>query len=759
MHQSASVSSSDSVASSSKQKSGLPSPHMKTTATPTRSHRKKSNLPTPSSTSKSINDSILTSRPSLTGNLNTPKDSTSSEVAVVKTASSLPKLTPPRDKSIKRLSPKRTSSSCGVRSSSLPSNNTHVGIVGSVLSDEDATVTINNVIKRSNSIGRVSSMTRTSSSSSSVLSPKKSNGGGENEEAMKVCVRIRPLQQVDNDTSSEQQRSWIIGDSENSVIRNNSNTLTDVIDGIDNSFAITPTKTKTTEQSYNFDKVYGEEASTQDVYEDIVKEIVSSVCHQGRNGTVFSYGQTSTGKTYTMHGIICSAARDIFQNVEDREESGKKESQSLTIVKVACMELYNEELRDLLVNNGNSSSSPALSIKEDRKGNVQIPYLTEQRVSSVDDLLTVIHAADMNRSVGATAMNQRSSRSHTIFRITYEKKEAKATHACSAGKVDDGEGDVECTLDGVQEDKENSGGGSQKSNKKVVTTVSTLNLVDLAGSESVRLTNASGVRQKEGGKINQSLLTLSTVLVKLGKKDSGHINYRDSKLTRILKPSLSGNARMSAICCISPACQYSEESKSTLDFASRAMLVRTNAKTNETIEYDDALVGEFEKEIERFKAETANAEESKRKLAVSLQEAEEQIVCLMANMEIEKSRSITLEKQNYEYMMQVEELTLRNEELKEMKKQDSAESSESNEKLLKTINDLTVQNEELQKKMKVVSEEKAQLEWRLMREQKKAQRRKEEALEKRRTFKSKLTSMTGRLKEDMKHVELSSQAN
>ncbi|EED89602.1 kinesin motor protein-like protein, partial [Thalassiosira pseudonana CCMP1335] len=445
--------------------------------------------------------------------------------------------------------------------------------------------------------------------------------------------------------------------------------------------------------SYNFDKVYGEEASTQDVYEDIVKEIVSSVCHQGRNGTVFSYGQTSTGKTYTMHGIICSAARDIFQNVEDREESGKKESQSLTIVKVACMELYNEELRDLLVNNGNSSSSPALSIKEDRKGNVQIPNLTEQRVSSVDDLLTVIHAADMNRSVGATAMNQRSSRSHTIFRITYEKKEAKATHACSAGKV--------------------------------VTTVSTLNLVDLAGSESVRLTNASGVRQKEGGKINQSLLTLSTVLVKLGKKDSGHINYRDSKLTRILKPSLSGNARMSAICCISPACQYSEESKSTLDFASRAMLVRTNAKTNETIEYDDALVGEFEKEIERFKAETANAEESKRKL----------------------------------YMMQVEELTLRNEELKEMKKQESAESSESNEKLLKTINDLTVQNEELQKKMKVVSEEKAQLEWRLMREQKKAQRRKEEALEKRRTFKSKLTSMTGRLKEDMKHVELSSQAN
>ena len=136
-----------------------------------------------------------------------------------------------------------------------------------------------------------------------------------------------------------------------------------------------------------------------------------------------------------------------------------------------------------------------------------------------------------------------------------------------------------------------------------------------------------------------SLLTLSRVLVKLGKKDAGHINYRDSKLTRILKPSLAGNARMGAICCISPAVQYSDESKSTLDFASRTMLVTTNAKTNEMVEYDDALVGEFEKEIDRFKTETAHAEESRRKLAESLREAEDQIVCLMANVELEKSKS------------------------------------------------------------------------------------------------------------------------
>lgn len=242
------------------------------------------------------------------------------------------------------------------------------------------------------------------------------------------------------------------------------------------------------------------------------------------------------------------------------------------------------------------------------------------------------------------------------------------------------------------------------------------------------------------------MLTLSTVLVKLGKKESGHINYRDSKLTRILKPSLSGNARMSAICCISPLIKYQEESKSTLDFASRTMLVTTNASRNETVEYDDALVGEFEEEIERLKTETANAEKGQQQLAVSLQESAEQIVCLMASVEIEKSKVANLEKQNYDFMMQVEELTLLNEELKTAK---PPQSSCNDEALRKSIEDLKAHNEYLEKKVEQLADEKTQLEFRLMREVSKAEKRKNAALEKRARFKNKLGDMKTKLRDDI----------
>ena len=194
-----------------------------------------------------------------------------------------------------------------------------------------------------------------------------------------------------------------------------------------------------------------------------MKDIVASVCCEGRNGTVFSYGQTSTGKTYTMYGVVCAAGSDIFQVVDS-------DTDAMTSVNVSCMELYNEEVRDLLTK---SDSSP--TIQEDKHGNVNISNMTERKVSNLGELMAVLRAGENNRTVGKTSMNERSSRSHTIFRITVEKK---TTHGAG--------------------DKENNG-----KTKKVVTTRSTLNLVDLAGSESVRLTNASGTRQKEGGKINQ----------------------------------------------------------------------------------------------------------------------------------------------------------------------------------------------------------------------------------------------------------------
>ena len=199
-----------------------------------------------------------------------------------------------------------------------------------------------------------------------------------------------------------------------------------------------------------------------------------------------------------MHGILTSAAQDLFDIIDKASETNELDPASTisTSVKISCMELYNEELRDLL-----TTTNTPLSIQEDGRGNVQITNLSETVVDNIDDLMQVIQVADENRTVGSTAMNERSSRSHTIFRIKYEKEERTTT---SAGSFD------ELPVDDEREDKENEKKSAkllcQRRRQKVITTVSTLNLVDLAGSESVRVTGAKGDRQKEGGKINQRLV-------------------------------------------------------------------------------------------------------------------------------------------------------------------------------------------------------------------------------------------------------------
>mmetsp|Transcript_18639 Transcript_18639/g.44859 ORF Transcript_18639/g.44859 Transcript_18639/m.44859 type:complete len:882 (+) Transcript_18639:153-2798(+) len=468
----------------------------------------------------------------------------------------------------------------------------------------------------------------------------------DNEEAVKVCVRIKPLLEGDNEP-----RAFVLGSTENTIVKHS--------DG--------------TESSFSFNRVYGETSSTQQVYDGMVSDIVQSVGRQGRNGTVFTYGQTAAGKTYTMQGILLAAWKDLFAMSDHSTTCDERgPAKSSTSIRISCMELYNEELRDLI----DTTSTASLSIQEDRRG-IMITNLSERLVSNLDELMNVIRIAGENRTIGSTAINEQSSRSHAIYQITYEKKEvanAVGSYAVSRGESEDKEnGDMRSSRSG------------QRSNQKVITTVSTLSLVDLAGSESVRLTGVKGDRQKEGGKINQSLLTLSRVLVKLGQNDPGHINYRDSKLTRILKPSLSGNARMGCICCISPATQYSEESKSTLDFASRTMLVTTNAKSNQKVEYDDALVREFDMEIERIKMETAKAEEGRRKMKQSLKEAEDQIICLGATIAIEKRKVASLEKQRNDSILQAEKL--------------ETDHDKTIKNLLSEITELKARSEELETSM------------------------------------------------------------
>jgi hypothetical protein len=231
-----------------------------------------------------------------------------------------------------------------------------------------------------------------------------------------------------------------------------------------------------------------------------------------------------------MHGILMAAGRDLFGMTTNDDAINDGPSSSLTVtttsdhrkslitVRISCMELYNEELRDLLVCNTVGGSGGGLPIQEDGRGNVQIPGLTERTVRDIDGLMDAVRIAEGNRTIGSTAMNERSSRSHTIFGITYERRVAvnagvmRHTVDDPARRPSSSKEEEEDDDDKDDEDKENDdgtmsresgGGGRAVVSQKVITTIGNLYLVDLAGSESVRVTGATGQRQKEGGKINQ----------------------------------------------------------------------------------------------------------------------------------------------------------------------------------------------------------------------------------------------------------------
>lgn len=226
---------------------------------------------------------------------------------------------------------------------------------------------------------------------------------------------------------------------------------------------------------FTFDKTFGEECTTAQVYASVAKNIVLSAC-TGLNGTIFAYGQTSSGKTYTMQGsgtiaegsegtggggIVHMAAQDVFSHIADSPDR-------IFLVRASFLEIYNEEVRDLLADNR------PLQVREDPRRGVFV-HSKEEIVTDFSSLLGILFEGEKSRAFAATAMNERSSRSHTIFRITIESRnKVEDEDAVAAGEHDDG-----------------------------AVRVSTLNLVDLAGSESVRHTGATGDRQKEGGMINQ----------------------------------------------------------------------------------------------------------------------------------------------------------------------------------------------------------------------------------------------------------------
>ncbi|KAJ2129283.1 hypothetical protein GGH17_004137, partial [Coemansia sp. RSA 788] len=335
-------------------------------------------------------------------------------------------------------------------------------------------------------------------------------------------------------------------------------------------------------------KVFDPKDTTRQVYDDIVKNIITSSMG-GFNGTIFAYGQTSSGKTHTMHGsgnelgIIKLAVKEIFDTVQN----------DLTreyLIRVSFLEIYNEVLRDLL-----EPTKINLKIHENAKREIFVGDLSEHIVFNADQVEELLQKGDRNRHVAGTNMNERSSRSHTIFRIVIESRE-KVEGDC------DGENGL-----AKRQQRLSTGSFADSEEFTGAVMVSCLNLVDLAGSERVGQTGAEGQRLKEGAHINKSLLALGTVIARLSEdSDRGHIPYRDSRLTRILQPSLGGNAKTLIICTITPSPDYIDEALSTLKFASRAKTIRNTPEVNQELRGDALLrrlkrASELEKEIAQMK--------------------------------------------------------------------------------------------------------------------------------------------------------------
>ncbi|KAL3539031.1 hypothetical protein ACH5RR_002397 [Cinchona calisaya] len=305
---------------------------------------------------------------------------------------------------------------------------------------------------------------------------------------------------------------------------------------------------------YSFDRVFRGDCPTRKVYDDGAKEIALSVV-SGINSTIFAYGQTSSGKTYTMNGITEYTVADIYDYIQKHEERA-------FVLKFAAMEIYNEVVRDLL-----STDNTPLRLLDDPERGTVIERLTEETLRDWSHLKELLSICAAQRQIGETSLNETSSRSHQILRLTIESSAREFIG------------------------KDNS-----------TTLAASVNFVDLAGSERASQALSVGQRLKEGCHINRSLLTLGTVIRKLSKGRNGHVNYRDSKLTRILQPSLGGNARTAIICTLSPARSHVEQSRNTLLFASCAKEVSTSAQVN-VVMSDKALVKHLQREVARLESE------------------------------------------------------------------------------------------------------------------------------------------------------------
>lgn len=366
------------------------------------------------------------------------------------------------------------------------------------------------------------------------------------DESVKVVVRVRPLSRKEQ---QDGHKATTIADEAHGTVMC-VNPKADVAD---------PPK------SFTFDAVFAVDCKQKSIYDKCGATVVEAVLN-GYNGTIFAYGQTGAGKTFTMEGVrdppeLRGIIPNAFQHIFDKVAVAEEHQQFL--VRASYLEIYNEEIRDLL----SKEPKNRLDLKENVESGVYVKDLTSFVVKSSHEIDQVMQAGKKNRSVGATLMNAGSSRSHAIFTIIVECAEADEQRGehIHVGK---------------------------------------LNLVDLAGSERQAKTGATGDRLKEATKINLSLSALGNVISALVDGKSQHIPYRDSKLTRLLQDSLGGNTKTVMCANCGPAGYNFDETISTLRYANRAKNIKNKPKINE--DPKDAMLREFQNEIKRLKEQLAS---------------------------------------------------------------------------------------------------------------------------------------------------------
>ncbi|KAM6094562.1 kinesin-like protein KIF21A isoform 4-T4 [Chlamydotis macqueenii] len=363
------------------------------------------------------------------------------------------------------------------------------------------------------------------------------------------------------------------------------------------------------DKAFTFDYVFNIDSQQEEIYIQCIEKLIEG-CFEGYNATVFAYGQTGAGKTYTMgtgfdvniteeeQGIISRAVKHLFRCIEEKKQAAIKQGLPPPDFKVNAqfLELYNEEILDLFdttrdIDAKNKKSN--IKIHEDSAGGIYTVGVTTRTVNGESEMMQCLKLGALSRTTASTQMNVQSSRSHAIFTIHLCQ-----TRVCPAFNADNA--------------TDNRIISESSEMNEYETLTAKFHFVDLAGSERLKRTGATGERAKEGISINCGLLALGNVISALGDKSkkATHVPYRDSKLTRLLQDSLGGNSQTLMIACVSPSDRDFMETLNTLKYANRARNIKNKVMVNQ--DRASQQINALRSEITRLQMELMEYKTGKR---------------------------------------------------------------------------------------------------------------------------------------------------